>query len=137
MSDPRPKVLQKYMFDFNWDDKKVWKLPIKSEKMQVKKLLWHLDLPVWEKENTDDWNLTPKEVLKNPREEPNHSKKIKNSNLKYPIDIMMNNGRYTLSDGYHRLAKAYKLGLKTVEVRKIPREFIPKIKTYLWKDYKK
>jgi hypothetical protein len=133
--DPRPKIIQDTGFAFDWDDKKVWKLPIKTEEMSIGKLLWHLDLPVWEKEGTDDWNLTPNEVLKNPKKEPTHFKKIEKSDLKYPIDVMLNHGKYTLLDGYHRLAKAYRLELKSVKTRKIPRKYIPQITTFLWKDY--
>lgn len=133
--DPRPQIIKDTGFEFNWDDKKVWAISIKTEKMPLKKLLWHLEIPIWEKEGTDDWNLTPMQALQNPPKEPSHYKKIVKSNMHYPIDIMWNKGRWTLLDGYHRLARAYQLGYKNVLVRKIPRKYIPQIKTRLWKDY--
>ncbi len=27
--------------------------------IDIQDLLWHFDMPVWEKDGTDDWNLTP------------------------------------------------------------------------------
>ncbi|MEI6144594.1 MAG: hypothetical protein WCP91_03265 [Candidatus Berkelbacteria bacterium] len=136
-SDPRPKIIQETGFEFDWDDKKVWELPIEAEEMPIKEFLWHLDIPVWETEGTDDWNLTPREALENPEREPHHIQKIESSDLKYPIDVMWNKGKWTLLDGYHRLARAYQPGDKTIRIRKIPREFIPEITVKLWKDYKK
>ena len=135
MTDPRPQIIRDTGFEFDWDDKKVWALPIKAEQMPIGEFLWALDIPVWEKEGTDDWNLTPREALENLERESNHAKKIANSDLQYPIDIMWNKGRWTLLDGYHRLARAHQLEQKTVQIRKIPREYIPEITTFLWKDY--
>lgn len=43
------------------------------------------------------------------------------ADMKYPIDIMRNKGRWLILDGLHRLMKAYLLGMKKVRVRKIPR----------------
>lgn len=134
--DPRPKIIKELGFDFDWDDKKVWALPIKTEEMLIDELLWHLEIPVWEKEGTDDWNLTPIEVLQSPEQEPSHAKKIAEADLQLPIDIMENKGRLTLLDGYHRLARVKQLGHKSVKVRKIPRSYIPEIATKVWKDKK-
>jgi len=135
-TDPRPQILQDTGFEFDWDDKKVWEIPAEVEEMPIDELLWHLDLPIWDKEGTDDWNLTPVEVLQNPEREPSHSKKVAESDLNFPIDIMESKGRWVLLDGYHRLARAHQLGHKSVKVRKIPRSYIPQITTKMWKDYK-
>lgn len=134
--DPRPQILQETGFEFDWDDKKVWEIPAEVEEMPIEELSWHLDLPIWDKEGTDDWNLTPAEVLQNPEREPSHAKKIAESDLNFPIDIMENKGHFVLLDGYHRLARTHQLGNKSVKVRKIPRSYIPQITTKLWRDYK-
>ena len=49
------------------------------------------------------------------------------ADLKYPIDIMENKGRWLILDGLNRLMKAYLLKMKTVKVRIIPRDKIPEI----------
>lgn len=59
-NDPRPQIIQNTGFEFDWDDRKVWEMPIEAEEMPIDELLWHLEIPVWEKEGTHDWNLTPK-----------------------------------------------------------------------------
>ncbi|MDH4358486.1 MAG: hypothetical protein OEV37_00855 [Candidatus Berkelbacteria bacterium] len=134
--DPRPQIIKDTGFEFDWDDKKVWELPIEAEDMPIDELVWHLEIPVWEQEGTDDWNLTPAQTLKNPEKEPSHFKKIIESDMQYPIDIMRNKGKWTLLDGYHRLARAHQLRHKTVKVRKISRDYIPQITTKMWKNYR-
>ena len=49
-------------FDFHWDERKVWKLDVPVEKMDIADLEWHFDLPFW---NTKDgyYDLKPLEVL--------------------------------------------------------------------------
>jgi len=49
------------------------------------------------------------------------------SDLKYPIDIMRNKGKWLLLDGLHRLVKAKILGYSSIYVRKIPRSKIADI----------
>jgi len=71
--------------------------------------------------------LKPWEVTKNPDKHSTHWKKIQEADLKYPIDIMENKGRWLILDGLHRLVKAYILKMKTVKVRKISRQKIPDI----------
>src|SRR3989344_1459866 len=122
-----PKIIKEVGFDFNWDSKKVWALNEPVVQMDIKELLWHFDIPFWEIKDTDDYNLKPYEVIKEPNKHSTHYKKIQRANLKYPIDIMQNKGRWLILDGLHRLVKAHLQGLKKVKVRKIPRENIPEI----------
>ena len=128
MKKTLPKIIQDVGFDFDWDSEKVWALKYPAEEMQMKDLLWHFDIPFWEIEDTDDYNLTAWDVIKNPKKHSLHDTKIKKSDLKYPIDIMKNKGRWLILDGLHRLVKAYQLGHTMVKVRKIPRSEIKNIK---------
>lgn len=123
-----PALLKKVRFNFSYDSKKIWSLHVPVTTIDIKKLVWHLNLPFWEKEGTDEWNLTPKQVLKNPAKEPTHYKKILEASLKYPLDIMLYNGKWTLLDGLHRLTKAYMLSHKEIKVRIIPKNKISKIR---------
>jgi len=95
--------------------------------MNIQDLIWHFDIPFWELEDIDDYNLKPWEVTKNPDKHSTHWEKIQEADLKYPIDIMENKGRWLILDGLHRLVKAYILKMKTVKVRKISRQKIPDI----------
>lgn len=127
MENNLPDIIKRVGFDFHWDSKKVWRLDLPVVDMDIEELIWHFDIPFWEKSDTDDYNLTPWQVVKKEHGTNEHRKKIEKAELKYPIDIMENKGKWLILDGLHRLVKAHELGQKTVKVRKVPREKIPEI----------
>ncbi len=127
MKKKLPKIIEDVGFDFNWDSRKVWALDEPVVDMDIDELLWHFEIPFWEMKDTDDYNLTPNEVIKEPDVHSIHYKKVQKADLHYPIDIMENKGRWLILDGLHRLVKAYLASQKTVKVRKIPRSRIPEI----------
>ncbi len=117
-----PKIIDDVGFDFDWKEEKVWELDVPVEEISLDELSWHFDIPFW-----GDYDLKPIDVIKDPSKYDSEYKRIMDSDLQYPLDIMFWKGRYLLLDGLHRLAKAKILGLKTVKVRKIPQEAIPQI----------
>jgi len=121
-----PKLIKKVGFDFHWDNRKVWKLDVPIREMDIKKLEWMFDLPFWDLPD-DHYTLSPNQVLANPKKHRTEYERTMKSDLKYPIDIMFNKRRWLVLDGLHRLVKAKALGMKKVEVRKIPRTMIPDI----------
>ncbi len=122
-----PQIIKDVGFDFDWSSPKVWALEEPTVEMDINDLLWHFDIPFWEKEGTDDYNLIPWDVIKYPEIEKTHFAKVQAADLVHPIDIMENKGRWLILDGLHRLVKSYMQGKKTVSVRKIPRSRIPEI----------
>ncbi len=122
-----PQIIKDVGFDFNWDSKKVWLINEPIVDMDINELLWHFAIPFWEAQDTDDYNLTPWEFIKDTQKHTDHNQKIKKANLAFPIDIMENKGRWLILDGLHRLMKAYQQGLHKVRVRKIPRSRISEI----------
>lgn len=121
-----PQIIKDVGFDFSWDEKKVWRLDVPIEEISIEELTWHFDIPFhWHGGKV--YNLSSREVIKNPEKYDDEYKRTMNSDLKYPIDIMENKGRWLILDGLHRLMKAYIQGQKTVSVRKIPRDKIPEI----------
>ncbi len=127
MENKLPKIIQEVGFDFHWDSEKVWKLNVPITEMNIEDLIWHFEIPFWEKDDTNDYNLTPQEVLEHKKGTAEHRKKVEGADLSYPIDLMENKGRWLILDGLHRLVKAYESGSKKVRVRIIPREKIPEI----------
>ena len=121
-----PKIIKKVGFDFHWNEEKVWALKIPVENINISKLEWHFEIPFL---NTSKgfYDLTPNQVLNNPGKHKKEYKRTIKANLKHPIDIMPNKGKWLILDGLHRLMKAKLLGIKNVKVRKIPRPMIPKI----------
>jgi len=121
-----PKIIEEVGFEFNWSENKVWALNIPVEKIDIKELVWHFEIPFW---NTKDeyYNLKPNDVINFPKNHKKEYDRTMKSDLSYPIDIMENKGRWLILDGLHRLVKAKILGKTEVEVRKVPRSKIPDI----------
>lgn len=117
-----PQIIKDVGFDFHWSEEKVWMLDVPVEEISIDELIWHFDIPFW-----GHYKLKARDVINNPSKYEEEYKRIMNSDLQYPLDIMFWKERWLLLDGLHRLAKASVLGLKTIKVRKIPQEAIPQI----------
>ncbi len=121
-----PNIIQEVGFDFSWDEEKIWKLKVPVTEMDISKLIWQLDIPFhWHGDGI--YNLTSTEIINNPEKYKKEYERTMKVDLKYPIDIMENKGRWLILDGIHRLMKSYILKMKKVKVRIIPREKIPEI----------
>lgn len=125
-TDKLPQIIKDVGFDFHWDIKKVWALDLPIEEMDMSELEWHFDIPFWW---TDGgfFDFKPRQVLDNPEKYPERYKRVMDTDLLYPLDIMFWKGRWLLLDGLHRLTKAQFKGLDKVKVRKVPVEAIPDI----------
>jgi hypothetical protein len=126
MKRKMPKIIEDVGFNFGWSEPKVWGLNVKVEKMPISRLSWHFDIPFWALPNSY-YDLKPIDVINNPHGYPKEYKRIMDSDTKYPLDIMYWKKRWLLLDGLHRLAKAKVLGMRFVNVRKIPKLAIPLI----------
>lgn len=121
-----PQIIKDVGFDFSWSEEKVWALDVSATKMNINKLTWHFDIPfLWEGDAV--YNLKPQEVIDNPKEHQEEYGRTMKADLKYPIDIMKNKGRWLILDGLHRLMKASIQGLSEVDVRIIPMDQTSKI----------
>ena len=120
----KPKEID---FGFMYESPKIWKLDIPVEQIPISELESNLDIPYLEKEGTDDWNLTLRELISDAKKEPAHYEKVKNAKLEYPIEIYFFEGSWKILDGIHRLCKALLEGKKTISVRKVTDDMIPKI----------
>ncbi len=131
MAGDRKKILDiinKIGFDFDWDEKKVWKLKVLVKEINISELKWHFNIPFWSPNKKEGYGLKPKDVINNPDKYSYQYKRTMRSDLSHPIDIMKNKGRWLILDGLHRLVKMQILGYTKVKVRKIPRSQISKIK---------
>lgn len=121
-----PEIIREVGFDFNWENEKVWNLNIPVAQKHIDELTWHFDIPFhWHRGGV--YNLKSRDIIENPKKYGAEYERTMKADLNYPIDIMENKGRWLILDGLHRLMKAYILGMKTVNVRIIPREKIPEI----------
>lgn len=126
MKDDLPSIIKEVGFDFDWEEEKIWKLDIPVTEMDIGELIWHFDIPFhWHRGGI--YNLTSREIMKKPEEYKEEYERTIRADMKYPIDIMENKGRWLILDGLHRLMRAYIQRMKKVKVRIIPREKIPEI----------
>ncbi len=125
MNKEFPKIIKEVGFDFKWENKKVWKLQVPVENMDISELEWHFRIPFWDGANCYD--LKPIDVINSPKDHKKEYERTMNADISHPIDIMENKGRWLILDGLHRLVKAKILGNSEVKIRKIPRSKIPEI----------
>ncbi len=95
-------------------------LPLPVVEIPLEKLLWHFDMPVWEKDGTDDWNLMPWEVIRKEEGTTTHWKRMEEADLGFPIIVTDYNHRLVILDGMHRLVKAYLERHATISAKVIP-----------------
>jgi hypothetical protein len=69
----------------------------------------NLDIPYLEKEDTNDWNLTSRELLENFEREILHREKVEKADINYPIEIYFHKNTWVILDGVHRFTKYHLL----------------------------
>jgi len=122
---PKPDILK---IGFKIDELKLWAMNIPVEEIDISEIEYNLDIPYLEKEGTDDWNLSPRMLLKNFDKETSHAKKVKEVDVNYTIDINLHKNKWIILDGVHRFVKAIHLGHKTIKVRKVTSEIVYKVR---------
>ncbi len=106
------------------DTIKLRKLPLPITEVNIDDLIWHFDMPVWEKDGTDDWNLTPWEVIRKEEGSTAHQKRIEEVDTSYPLLVTEYNSRLVILDGAHRLVKMYLEGEKKIKAKIIPGAYL-------------
>ena len=81
-----------------------------------------IEKPCW-KEPSTGAILTIQEVLDDPEKYPDHSRRINNADLSYPVIVSRN---YGMLDGKHRLAKAVRDKQDTISAYLVSNEVIEK-----------
>lgn len=107
---------------FKIDERKLWDVNVPIEEINISEIDYNLDIPYLEQTGTDDWNLSPRSLIKNFDKEKFHAEKTEKANLKYPIEIYNHQGKWIILDGVHRFTKAIRIGNKTIKVRRISHE---------------
>ena len=119
-----PKSLTDVGLSMFVDTTKLRELPLPIIEVPLEKMIWQFDLPVWAKDGTDDWNLTPWDVIKNEPGSIIHRKRMEAADMGYPIVLTEYKSRLVALDGIHRLVKAYLQDKKTIAAKIIPSAYL-------------
>ncbi|MDP2946915.1 MAG: hypothetical protein Q8N88_02270, partial [Nanoarchaeota archaeon] len=128
MTDKRPKILTDVGYEIYCDVGKIQTLDLPIVDFEIDKLIWNFDLPFWEKDGTDDWNLTPRDVINKIGGSAGHQERVEQADLQFPILLLNKNDKWLIIDGVHRLVKAFQMGYKTIKAKIVSTEIIEKYK---------
>ncbi|MEI9995218.1 MAG: hypothetical protein WDM91_11535 [Rhizomicrobium sp.] len=125
MTSGRSKLIERYLYAFDWDVEAIWGLSLGVEERPIADLAWMLELPIWPGPQ-GPYSLTPLEVLAAPKVHSAEFVRLARSDTSYPIDIAWHEDRWVVLDGVHRLAKLHRDGAQTVRVRVVPQTMLIK-----------
>ena len=106
------------------DTVKLRELPLPIVEIPIANLLWHFDMPVWAKDGTEDWNLSPRDVLEQKEGSKGHYERMQKADISHPLVVTDYNGRLVILDGVHRLLKMYIDGAESIRAKIIPSEYL-------------
>lgn len=129
MADKRPKILTDAGYEIYCDVKKIQALNLPVVDFEIDKLIWNFDIPFWEKDGTDDWNLTPWDVINKIDGSAGHQERVEQADLQFPILLSNKNDKWLIIDGVHRLVKAFQSEHKTIKAKIVSAETVEKYKT--------
>ncbi len=124
----RPKILTDAGYEIYCDTKKLRELDVPVVDFKIEKLIWNFDLPLWEKDGTDDWNLTPRGVIDNISGSKIHRERVMEADLQFPILLIEKNGKWLVIDGVHRLVKAFEAGHQTIKAKIFTQKMVDQCK---------
>jgi hypothetical protein len=126
MEDKRPKILTDAGYEIYCDTIKLRALDLPIVDFAIDKLIWNFDLPFWEKDGTDDWNLTPRDVINKIEGSAGHQERVEKADPQFPILLLNKNNEWLIIDGVHRLVKAFQAKQKTIKAKIISEAMLKK-----------
>jgi hypothetical protein len=114
-----PESLRDYILPFNWNVHKVWALEANVVQVPCSDFVHLLRLPLWSSKPNQGllFDLCPMDVIRNPNISIHQAKRLQETQLRYPIDVLVMNERRWILDGVHRLAKHFVSNSSVLSVR--------------------
>jgi hypothetical protein len=124
-----PGVLTDHVLSFDWDVRCVWGLEAEVISLPREELEYLLHLPLWSSVPNRGmlFDISPREVLKDPERSPHQYGRILAADINYPMDMLLYAGRRWVLDGVHRLSRLSLMSSQEVRVRIHPETIIPQI----------
>jgi hypothetical protein len=125
-----PPALRRHILPFNWDVRRVWRLPTSAQSVAREELDYLLELPLWSSVPQGGmlFDISPRQVLADPQVTLHQYQRIQEADLAFPIDMLDFEGVRWILDGVHRLAKHFLLDHASVDLRLHPSNVVPQIK---------
>ncbi len=113
---------------FRINEEVLWAIERPVEDLPLYVLEHNLDICYLESLGTDDWNLSPRMLIKNFDKETKHAEKVINADISYPIEVYFFKNKRIILDGVHRFTKLVMRWSTFIKVRKITDDILPQIK---------
>jgi hypothetical protein len=114
-----PESIRPFLVGTLWTLERLWALELPVVTVAVADLEPLLDLPWW-KNDDRRFCLSPATVLAKPGRHPEHDRRIAEADLGFPLHLTRLDGRLTILDGVHRLARAVREGRAGVTAQLVP-----------------
>ena len=121
-----PEVIREYWYSIDWDVETLWALDLPVETVDLARLIWHLDVPIWA-DGGRPYSVTPRQVMGDPARFAVEAARIAAADLAFPLEVFENKGRLMILDGVHRLARAVELGHDRINVRFVPASAVTRL----------
>lgn len=125
-----PEALEEHILPFNWDVRKVWAIDADVLQLPCSEFAYLLELPLWSSVPGQGmlFDIRPIDVIRNPNASPYQAQRLRRTDLRYPVDMLVFQGRRWVLDGVHRIAKHFILDSPIFLVRFHDESTIPAIK---------
>src|SRR6478672_6240179 len=111
-----PDSIRPFLVGTLWTRERLWALELPVVAVAVVDLEPLLDLPWWA-DGDRRFRVSPAAVLACPGLHPDHDRRIADADLAFPLHLTRLDGRLTILDGVHRLARAVREGRPEVAAR--------------------
>lgn len=124
-----PAALKDYILPFNWDVRQVWALKADVVQVPCSEFTYLLELPLWSSVPQQGllFDVSPIDVIRDPNVSPYQAQRLQQTELHYPIDVLVMQDKRWILDGVHRIAKHFVLNHSTLCVRFHDESIIPAI----------
>lgn len=125
-----PDFLKDHILSFNWDVRKVWVLEAEVVYVPFSEFAYLLELPLWSSVPKRGllFDISPMDVIRDPKVSSYQAQRLRETELRYPIDVLVANEKRWILDGVHRIAKNFVLNSSVLAVRFHDESIIPNIK---------
>lgn len=114
-----PAILKDHILPFDWDVRVVWGLEADVIQVPVSEFAYLLELPLWSSVPKQGllFDICPMDVIRDPHASIYQTQRLHETELRYPIDVLVAQEKRWILDGVHRIAKHFIRNESSIAVR--------------------